>query len=117
MDTSNQGMAAGAGGNVWLRPAGRARRAAPPLNRDRIVDEAVALLDEEGAGRLTMRRLAERLGTGSTTLYWHVETKDDVLDLALDRIFGDVPVPAPGPDRRADVVELMAGWRRAMLRH
>lgn len=102
--------------SVWLRK-GRPRREAPPLTRERIVGEAVALLDEEGAGRLTMRRLAERLDTGSTTLYWHVKTKDDVLELALDAIFGDVPVPSPGPDWRADVVALMSGWRRAMLDH
>ena len=117
--------------SVWLRKE-RTRRTAPPLTRERIVAEAVALLDEEGAGRLTMRRLAERLDTGSTTLYWHVETKDEVLELALDAIFGDVPVPASGSvpgggpsphtprnglDWRADVNELMSGWRDAMLRH
>ncbi|TDB87808.1 TetR/AcrR family transcriptional regulator [Actinomadura sp. KC216] len=102
--------------SVWLRKD-RPRREAPPLTRERIVAEAVALLDEEGAGRLTMRRLAERLDTGSTTLYWHVETKDDVLELALDAIFGDVPLPDAGPDWRADVVALMTGWRRAMLDH
>ncbi|MFI0486946.1 TetR/AcrR family transcriptional regulator [Actinomadura sp. 9N215] len=106
--------------SVWLRND-RPRRGAPPLTRERIVAEAVALLDEEGAGRLTMRRLAERLDTGSTTLYWHVETKDDVLELALDAVFGDVPIPgrAPGAraDWRADVVALTSGWRRAMLDH
>ncbi|GAA1644213.1 TetR/AcrR family transcriptional regulator C-terminal domain-containing protein [Nonomuraea maheshkhaliensis] len=83
----------GSAGDVWLRPAARAAREAPPLSRDRIVAEAIALLDEEGADRLTMRRLAERLGTGSTTLYWHVKTKDDVLDLALDAIFAAVEIP------------------------
>ncbi|TYB39318.1 TetR/AcrR family transcriptional regulator [Actinomadura chibensis] len=102
--------------SVWLRED-RPRREAPPLTRERIVAAAVALLDAEGAGRLTMRRLAERLGTGSTTLYWHVETKDDVLELALDAIFGDVPLPSPGPDWRADVIALVSGWRDAMLRH
>lgn len=102
--------------SVWLREE-RPRREAPPLNRERIVAAAVALLDAEGAGRLTMRRLAERLDTGSTTLYWHVSTKDDVLELALDAIFGDVPAPSPGPDWRADVTALVSGWRDAMLRH
>ncbi|MGP4028974.1 TetR/AcrR family transcriptional regulator [Actinomadura sp. 3N407] len=103
--------------SVWLRRE-RPRREAPPLTRERIVDEAVALLDEEGIGRLTMRRLAERLGTGSTTLYWHVKTKDDVLELALDAIFGDVPTPdGAGPDWRGDVITLMSGWRAAMLNH
>lgn len=103
--------------SVWLRKGRRSRREGPPLSRERIVAEAVALLDEEGVGRLTMRRLAERLDTGSTTLYWHVKTKDDVLELALDSIFGDVALPDTGRDWRADVIALMSGWRRAMLDH
>ncbi|XRQ15941.1 TetR/AcrR family transcriptional regulator [Actinomadura welshii] len=102
--------------SVWLRQ-NRPRREAPPLTRERIIAEAVALLDEEGAGRLTMRRLGERLDTGATTLYWHVRTKDDVLELALDAIFGDVAIPAGETDWRADVIALMSGWRAAMLRH
>lgn len=78
----------------------------------------MALLDEEGVGRLTMRRLAERLGTGSTTLYWHVSTKDDVLDLALDRIFVEVPVPeADAGHWREAVATLINGWRGALLAH
>ncbi|GII77590.1 TetR family transcriptional regulator [Sphaerisporangium rufum] len=105
----------GSAGEVWLRPPGRAAREAP-LSRDRIVAAAVALLDEEGAARLTMRRLAERLGTGSTTLYWHVKTKDDVLDLALDAIFEGVEIP-DGPDWRAGVTALIGGWRAVLLAH
>ncbi|GCB45314.1 tetR family transcriptional regulator [Streptomyces sp. NL15-2K] len=103
---------------MWLRPS-RAQRETPPLSRDRIVAEAVALLDEEGVGRLTMRRLAERLGTGSTTLYWHVKTKDDVLDLALDQIFDEVEIPHGGPSRhwREDITTLITRWRSALLGH
>ncbi|MEU4408918.1 TetR/AcrR family transcriptional regulator [Streptosporangium sp. NPDC023963] len=102
---------------VWLRPP-RAGRAEPVVTLGRIVAAAVELLDEEGADRLTMRRLAERLGTAATTLYLHVETKDDVLDLALDAVFGEVPVP-PGPRGawRDDVTALIAEWRATMLRH
>ncbi|MEU8171607.1 TetR/AcrR family transcriptional regulator [Microbispora hainanensis] len=103
---------------MWLRPPARAARQAPPLSRDRIVREAIALLDEEGADRLTMRRLAERLGTGSTTLYWHVKTKDDVLDLALDAIFAAVEIPGGGgKDWRADITALISGWRAVLLEH
>lgn len=106
--------------SVWLRPQ-RARRDTPPLTRERIVTEAVALLDEEGVSGLTMRRLAERLGTGSTTLYWHVSTKDDVLDLAVDEVFGEVPVP-PGGNRgrgtwRGTVAGVLHELRAALLRH
>ncbi|MER7499444.1 TetR/AcrR family transcriptional regulator C-terminal domain-containing protein [Nonomuraea pusilla] len=100
--------------NVWLRPRREPRQT---LSLGRIVAEAVALLDEEGVARLTMRRLAERLDTGSTTLYWHVKTKDDVLDLALDAVFGEVPLPAAGGDWRERVREVIGGWRAALLRH
>ncbi|MBE3012780.1 TetR/AcrR family transcriptional regulator C-terminal domain-containing protein [Microbispora sp. NEAU-D428] len=112
------GKGSGSAGDVWLRPPARAAREAPPLSRDRIVAEAVALLDEEGADRLTMRRLAERLGTGSTTLYWHLKTKDDVLDLALDAIFAAVEIPGDdGRDWRAAVTALITGWRTVLLDH
>lgn len=77
----------------------------------------MALLDEDGALGLTMRRLAERLGAGPTTLYWHVRTKDDVLDLALDTIFGDVGLPAASGDWTADVRALIGDWYAVMLRH
>ncbi|MBF9132921.1 TetR/AcrR family transcriptional regulator C-terminal domain-containing protein [Plantactinospora sp. S1510] len=108
---------------VWLRPQ-RPSRSGPPLHRDRIVTAAVELLDREGVGGLTMRRLAEHLDAGPTTLYWHVATKDDVVDLALDHIFGEVRLPDgsagdAGSDRdwRVDVEGLLLDWRAAMLRH
>ncbi|MFF2941752.1 TetR/AcrR family transcriptional regulator C-terminal domain-containing protein [Streptomyces niveus] len=88
------------------------------------MDEAVALLDEEGIDGLTMRRLAERIGSGVTTLYWHVDTKDDVVDLALDAILGELP-PGDGAagnaaadgEWRAAIVALLVDWRTTMLRH
>ncbi|MEU6712248.1 TetR/AcrR family transcriptional regulator C-terminal domain-containing protein [Nonomuraea sp. NPDC046802] len=99
---------------VWSRPQKAPRQT---LTLERIVTEAVALLDEEGVGRLTMRRLAERLDTGSTTLYWHVKTKEDVLDLALDAVFCEVPLPEEADAWDTPVRELMTGWRAALLRH
>ncbi|MCA2218946.1 TetR/AcrR family transcriptional regulator [Jidongwangia harbinensis] len=103
-------------GSVWLREnAARPRPA--PLSRDRIVDAAVALLDEYGIDGLTMRRLAQAVDVTSTALYWHVKTKEDVLDLALDRIFGEVPLPEAGDDWAQDVRRLIRAWRSVMLRH
>ncbi|MFD3842386.1 TetR/AcrR family transcriptional regulator C-terminal domain-containing protein [Streptomyces sp. NPDC058642] len=105
--------------SVWLRPR-RDRRGEPPLTRSRIVQAAVALLDEEGIDRLTMRRLAERLDVVAPSLYWHVDTKDDVIDLAVDAIFGEAP-PKPtagrAEDWREDVSAVLASWRGALLRH
>ncbi|MDL5159087.1 TetR/AcrR family transcriptional regulator [Actinomycetospora termitidis] len=102
----------------WLRdePA-RATRRATPLTRERIVESAVAELDEHGAERLTMRRLAQRLEVTSTALYWHVATKEDLLDLALDRAVGEVALPDADDEPRAAIRALMHGWRVALLAH
>jgi AcrR family transcriptional regulator len=110
------GRTGGVAGEVWLREP-RTYRAAPPLTRDRIVEAAIGLLDADGPDGLTMRRLAERLGAGPTTLYWHVRTKDDVLDLALDEIFREVTLPAEPGEWRSDVRTLIIAWREVMLRH
>ena len=88
-----------------------------PLSRDHIVRTAVNLLDEHGVAGLTMRRLASALEVTATALYWHVKTKDDVLDLAVDEVFGGVRLPAVTSDWRADVRGLIHGWRAAMQQH
>lgn len=103
---------------LWLRDeAPRPPRRNTPLTLERIIDAAVAELDAAGADRLTMRRLAERLEVTSTALYWHVATKEDLLDLALDHVVGEVPVPPPGSEPRAGLRTLLIGWRAAMLAH
>jgi AcrR family transcriptional regulator len=103
--------------SVWLREESARPRRTPPLSRERIVDGAVAVLDEHGIDGLTMRRLAQLLDVTSTALYWHVRTKDDVLDLALDQVFGDVRLPDATGDWRDEVRTLVREWRAAMLRH
>lgn len=114
---NNGRTGSGAGQSVWLRrPA--APRQEPPLTRERIIEAAIALLDEEGMDRLTMRRLAERLGTGATTLYWHIDTKDDVIDLCFDAIFAEAALPDGHEGTwREDVVALLSGCRAMLLRH
>lgn len=103
--------------SVWLRPETTRPSRPAPLSRERIVEAAVTLLDAHGTDGVTMRRLAQLLQVTPTALYWHVKTKDDVLDLALDRVFGAVPVPAATGDWRGDVRGLVHGWRAVMLAH
>ncbi|MEU8815390.1 TetR/AcrR family transcriptional regulator C-terminal domain-containing protein [Actinoplanes sp. NPDC048796] len=103
--------------SIWLRAEPERPRRPPPLTRERIVEAAIALLDADGLDGLTMRRLAQRFDVSATALYWHVRTKDDVLDLAVDEIFSEVRLPAATADWRADVSDLIRGWRDAMLRH
>jgi AcrR family transcriptional regulator len=66
-------------------PASR-RGPEPTLTREAIADAALEIVDGEGIGALTMRRLARALGTGTMTVYGYFGDKDELLDYALDRV-------------------------------
>lgn len=70
----------------------------PQLSRAVIVDTALRLLDADGLDGVSMRRVAEELGTGAASLYAHVANKEELLDLLLDRVVGEIEVPAPDPE-------------------
>lgn len=91
----------------------------PPLTRERIVATAVELLDAQGVDGLTMRGLADRLGSGVMSLYWHVNNKEDVFDLALDSVleYRELPQMAESQDWRGEVIHMLEDWRAIMLRH
>lgn len=91
----------------------------PPLSLERIVATAVELLDAQGVDGLTMRRLADRLGSGAMSLYWHVDNKEEVFDLALDSVleYRGPPQIIESRDWRGDVVHMLEDWRASMLRH
>jgi AcrR family transcriptional regulator len=103
--------------SVWTRPQGK--REQPALSRDQIVAQAVQLLDAEGIDALSMRKLGTRLGAGATSLYRHVANKDELIELAVDEIYGEIEVPDSGdPDGwRDDVAQCGRSLRATMLRH
>lgn len=91
------------------------------LDKDRIVVEAVALLDADGLDGLTLRRLADRLGVRAPTLYWHLPNKAALVTEVADAILGqEFPeLDAPGADEPWQdwLVGLAERLRRAMLAH
>jgi TetR/AcrR family transcriptional regulator, tetracycline repressor protein len=103
----------------WQRAPDRpSRRRRDPISRDAIVTAAIGLLDREGLAALSMRKLAEELGTGAATLYWHVGSKDGLLDLVMDEIIGEGKVPDPDPPRWQEQLKQIArDQRAAILRH
>ncbi|MET8702535.1 TetR/AcrR family transcriptional regulator [Kitasatospora sp. NPDC058032] len=102
--------------SVWARPQRAPEQ--PALSRDAIVREAIAVLDADGVEALSMRKLGARLNAGATSLYRHVATKDELIELALDEVFGEIPVPDPGAaDWRADVTATCQAFRTTTLRH
>jgi AcrR family transcriptional regulator len=103
--------------SVWARPR-RPRREQPTLSREQIVAEAVRLLDAEGIDALSMRRLAARLGAVATSIYWHVANKDELVELVVDEVFGEIEVPAAeGAHWRRAITGCAHGLRAVILRH
>jgi TetR/AcrR family tetracycline transcriptional repressor len=88
-----------------------------PLDRARLVQAALELLDEVGLQELTMRRLADRLGVRSASLYWHVRDKDQLLDLLSDTICGELQLPALSGDWRTDLEAVAWAYRRVLQAH
>ncbi|MBW4722081.1 TetR/AcrR family transcriptional regulator [Saccharothrix obliqua] len=76
------------------------------LGVDRIVAAAVELADAEGLGALSMRRVADRLGVGTMSLYTYVPGKGELIDVMVDVVHGETarPVDVPG------------GWRGKLTR-
>lgn len=102
MNTDSDDTPAPALASVWTRPQ---RRQKEQLSRERIVAEAIALLDEEGIEALSMRSLGQRLGAGATSLYRHVANKDELIELVVDEVYGELEVPE---------VTIPSAWRVAM---
>jgi AcrR family transcriptional regulator len=98
--------------------ASRARPARAPLSQDAIVHAALRVLDRDGSAGLSMRRVADELGTGPASLYWHVANKDALVNLIIDRVAGEVPLPKPDPDHwQEQLREWLLGVRRVFERH
>jgi AcrR family transcriptional regulator len=96
----------------------RQRPARAPLTREAIVDAAFRVLDRDGANGLSMRRVAEELGTGPASLYWHVANKDALINLLIDRVIGEVSVPEPDPGNwQEQLREWLLEVRRVFDRH
>lgn len=71
------------------------------IDRSRIVDEAMALLNEVGIDKLTTRKLAERLGVQQPALYWHFKNKSALLDAVNSEMLARYHthrLPSPGED-------------------
>ncbi|WP_016906331.1 TetR/AcrR family transcriptional regulator [Streptomyces xiaopingdaonensis] len=104
-------------GSIWLREprttrrrgAIRGRRA--PLDLEQVTAAAVRLLDADGLDAFSMRRLAGELGVTAMSVYWYVECKEDLLELALDAAF-----EAPEEDAPGEEAAHSEAWRERLTR-
>ncbi|MGW7386849.1 TetR/AcrR family transcriptional regulator [Streptomyces sp. NPDC054794] len=103
---------------VWERPEPPTRPAPVPLSREQIVRAAIELADREGLEAVSLRRVAAVLDVGPMRLYRYLSTKEELLDLMVDAVYGEIPTPDPaGGDWREALRSFARGMRQAALRH
>ncbi len=89
---------------LWGAQRRPTRGPRPGLSVERIVRAAIELVDAAGLEALSMRRVAERLGVGTMSLYTYVPGKSELLDVMLDTVLGEsagAPESTDGPTPQA----------------
>jgi TetR/AcrR family transcriptional regulator, tetracycline repressor protein len=92
-----------------------------PLTRERIIEAALHVMDEEGLESVTMRRIGRELGVEAMSLYGHdanhVTGKDDILDGICERVMTEFEFPEPGRDWAETCRRAARSWRRLLKAH
>jgi AcrR family transcriptional regulator len=89
----------------------------PRLSRDRVLEGAVRVADAGGIDALTIRSLAQGLGVRPMSVYYYVANKDAILDGIVDLVFGEIDLPTPGGDWRAEMQRRAHSARRVLRAH
>lgn len=88
---------------IWFRQEPASRR--PAHTRSDIARVALEIADSEGFDAVSMRKVAQRLGAGTMTLYHYVRNKSELVALMSDAVMAMVVVPEG---------ELSDDWRTAL---
>ncbi|WP_410614386.1 TetR/AcrR family transcriptional regulator [Amycolatopsis sp. lyj-109] len=102
--------------SLWERLEQASTAARPALSAQRIATAAVGIADSDGLDAITMRRLATELGVAPMAAYRHVSGKDDVLELMVDLVYGEVDVP-DGAGWRETMRAFATGIRALVVKH
>ena len=90
-----------------------------PLTRLHIVQRALALLDRDGLGALSMRRLGAELGVDPMAVYHHIPSKEALLDAIVEAVMAeiDLSVVRPGDSAEERIMCAARAYRDVMLAH
>ena len=101
--------------SLWFDPPTVDQDRRAQLTRERVVAEALRVIANDGAQALTMRALAARLGVVPGALYHHVRNKQQLHDLVLDDILGEVDVHPDPSLSWTEQLKALAHRLRAVL--
>ena len=88
-----------------------------PLSRERVIEAALRLMDDEGLEAVTMRRIGRELGVEAMSLYNHVADKEDILDGICERVMSEFDFPPSSDDWAEDCRRGARAWRRLLQAH
>jgi AcrR family transcriptional regulator len=82
-----------------------------------VLQAALALAARDGIESLTMRKLADELGVGAMSLYYHVPNKEQLLDGMVDIVFSEIEPPSTDLDWKTAMRNRALSTRAALRRH
>ena len=88
-----------------------------PLDRTRILETALQLLDEVGLKELSMRKIADKLQVKTASLYYHVKDKEELMQLLTDRISGKMVWPDTSLSWQEQIYQWAGQFRKVLLSH
>src|SRR3954470_13883336 len=87
------------------------------LTKERVLRAAVELAVRDGIESLSMRKLADELGAGAMSLYYHVPNKDQLIDGMVDIVFSEIELPSTDDEWKAAMRTRAVSTREALARH
>jgi AcrR family transcriptional regulator len=110
--------AGGGGASIWTRPERSARGPAPEHSRAEIASAGVTVADASGLGAVTMRSAAAAIGTAPASLYRYVASRDELVELMADQVYGEFSYREPSSGHPvADLLRLAQQGRAMYHRH
>jgi AcrR family transcriptional regulator len=93
---------------LWGLQPWSGRKSRSDLSIEKIINSAIETADANDLEALSMRRVAERLGVGTMSLYTYIPGKEELIDLMLDAVYGEISRPVNQPEGWRAKLELIA---------
>jgi AcrR family transcriptional regulator len=100
-----------------MNDAGAGGRGRPGLSREKVLQSALELADRDGIAAVSIRSLAQSMGTKPMTLYYYVANKDQILDGLVDLVFAEIETPQAGGAWQEQMRRRAHSVRKVLRRH
>ncbi len=103
---------------LWDPPVAESGRGPRPrFSLDEVIAAGVGVADADGLAGLSMRKVAARLGVGAMSLYTYVPGRDDLVELMVNTVYGELALPGADLGWRPSVEHQVAERWRLYERH